>query len=303
MQFRFRMRGVLEICALYLTIVQAYENLSRRNTTIITQSSTFDKNFASLANDGVLVTTLDLCGYTNPGKSKAWLQVDLGQAFSITRVKVYYRKEGNGPDDWKQYRFRQFYLDVSNLPATEAATIQRKRCYTDKTTYPHLPPNVIDIPCKHVVRYVIVETTYDAPEDKYTGAMLEVCEIEVYGCSIGYFGDDCKMCSDCYMCDIDNGRCFKVTAFSTDHLYVFIAVIIPSVSLLLIISLVFRCHKKKILTTQKQSPDTTNKVEERNEEDMSEINSTYENVANGVLYQELCPFGEPSHYDEIKWNE
>ena len=36
---------------------------------------------------------------------------------------------------------------------------------------------------------------------------------------------------------------------------------------------------------------------------MSEINSTYENVANGVLYQELCQFGEPSHYDEIKWNE
>lgn len=70
---------------------------------------------------------------------------------------------------------------MSNLPATEAATIQRKRCYTDKTTYPHLPSNVIDIPCKHVVRYVIVETTYDAPEDKYTGAMLEVCEIEVYG--------------------------------------------------------------------------------------------------------------------------
>ena len=70
------------------------ENLSRRYTTIITQSSTFDKNVASLANDGVLITTLELCGYTNPGKSKAWLQVDLGQAFSITRVKVYYRKEG-----------------------------------------------------------------------------------------------------------------------------------------------------------------------------------------------------------------
>ena len=54
----------------------------------------FDKNVASLANDGVLITTLELCGYTNPGKSKAWLQVDLDQAFSITRVKVYYRKEG-----------------------------------------------------------------------------------------------------------------------------------------------------------------------------------------------------------------
>lgn len=35
--------------------------------------------------------------------------------------------------------------------------------------------------CKHTARYVIVETIYDAPEDNYTGAMLEICEIEVYG--------------------------------------------------------------------------------------------------------------------------
>lgn len=35
--------------------------------------------------------------------------------------------------------------------------------------------------CKHTARYVIVETTYDAPEDDHTGAMLEICEIEVYG--------------------------------------------------------------------------------------------------------------------------
>lgn len=85
---------------------------------------------------------------------------------------------------WKQYRFRQFYLDVSNISATHSFTTGRIRCYTDYTTYPDLPPNIIDIPCKHKARYVIVETTYDAPEDdKYDvhGAILEVCEIEVYG--------------------------------------------------------------------------------------------------------------------------
>lgn len=40
------------------------------------------------------------------------------------------------------------------------------------------------MPCKHTARYVIVETTYDAPEDdKYgeIGAILEICEIEIYG--------------------------------------------------------------------------------------------------------------------------
>lgn len=61
---------------------------------------------------------------------------------------------------------------------------QRIRCYTDNTTYPNVPPNIIDMPCKHTARYVIVETTYDAPEDdKYgeIGAILEICEIEIYG--------------------------------------------------------------------------------------------------------------------------
>ena len=89
---------------------------------------------------------------------------------------------GNEKDDWKQYRFRQFYLDVSDLSATQTTTAQRTRCYTDRTIYPNLPSNIITIPCKHTARYVIVETTYDAPEDKQTaGAILEICEIEVYG--------------------------------------------------------------------------------------------------------------------------
>lgn len=46
----------------------------------------------------------------------------------------------------------------------------------------YLETSILDIPCKHTARYVIVETTYDAPDDGlYTGAMLEICEIEVYG--------------------------------------------------------------------------------------------------------------------------
>lgn len=60
--------------------------------------------------------------------------------------------------------------------------MERTRCYTDNTTAPYLPSTTIDIPCKETARYVIVETTYDAPEDDpITGAVLEICEIEVYG--------------------------------------------------------------------------------------------------------------------------
>lgn len=87
-------------------------------------------------------------------------------------------------DHWKQFRFRQFYLDISNSSVTKTKTFtsRRTRCYTDNTTYPYLPQNKIEIPCIQTARYVIVETTYDAPEDNPTrGAILEICEIEVYG--------------------------------------------------------------------------------------------------------------------------
>ena len=90
-------------------------------------------------------------------------------------------------EHWKQYRFRQFYLDVSDLPVTQTTTAERTRCYTDNTTYPNLPPNIINIPCKQTARYVIVETTYDAPEDDpFKGAVLEICEIQVKGCVINW---------------------------------------------------------------------------------------------------------------------
>eukprot|EP00105_Crassostrea_gigas_P038336 XP_019922484.1 PREDICTED: uncharacterized protein LOC105327484 [Crassostrea gigas] len=142
----------------------------------------------------------------------AWFQVDLGKQYSIKNVKIYYRREGNGTNDWKQYRFRQFYLDVSDFQATEKPTTQRTRCYTDNTTDPDLPPNIIDLPCKQTARYVIVETTYHAPEDKdNTGALLEICEIQVYGCPVGHFGDRCSTCQRCSTCDIESGECRKLS--------------------------------------------------------------------------------------------
>jgi hypothetical protein len=81
---------------------------------------------------------------------------------------------------WPQYRFKNFYLDVSNSPAVDTDTSQRTRCHTD-TSNPY-PSNEIELQCKQTARYVIVETTYDTPEDGATrGAILEICEIQVYG--------------------------------------------------------------------------------------------------------------------------
>lgn len=85
-------------------------------------------------------------------------------------------------DNWKPRRFRHFYLDVSNSSVTETTKEMRIRCYTDNTTEPATPPSKLTMPCNQIARYVIVETTYDAPDDEQvTGPILEICEIEVYG--------------------------------------------------------------------------------------------------------------------------
>ncbi|XP_062613162.1 uncharacterized protein LOC134274934 [Saccostrea cucullata] len=158
------------------------ENLSKKPTTVLSQSSTYGMGNASYANDGNLNTTESDCAHTAHNQSKAWFQVDLGKPHGIQHVKIYYRREGDGAIDWKQYRFRKFYLDVSNSSASGSMTSQRARCFTDNTKEPTLPPNIIDIPCEQWARYVIVESTYKAPEDnRSTGPILEICEIEVYG--------------------------------------------------------------------------------------------------------------------------
>lgn len=96
-------------------------------------------------------------------------------------VTLYCRHIITHVDEWKPKRFRHFYLDVSDLPVTQTTTRERTRCYSDHTNYPDFPPNIIEIVCRYTARYVIVETIYDAPDDTHDGAILEICEIEVYG--------------------------------------------------------------------------------------------------------------------------
>lgn len=185
--------------------VNAFENLSKRNTTAISLSSTYVHYLATFANDGDNITNDHrVCSHTELNKDKAWLQLDFGKPYSINTINIYYRNE----DNWKPYRFRQFYIDMSDIPATLSNTSERTRCYTDNTTYPDLPPFIMEVPCKLTARYLIVETTYDAPEDDpNTGAILEICEIEVFGCEVGEYGAGCKSCIGCEVCDITSGKC------------------------------------------------------------------------------------------------
>lgn len=70
------------------------ENLSRRSSTALTQSSIHYINNASIANDGDVQTDFQHCAHTALNQTEAWLQVDFGQSYRINNVKIYYRREG-----------------------------------------------------------------------------------------------------------------------------------------------------------------------------------------------------------------
>ncbi|XP_061185070.1 receptor-type tyrosine-protein phosphatase epsilon-like [Saccostrea echinata] len=179
------------------------QNLSRRNATIVSQSSTY--NFtdsitsqhvyrsAEKANDGENGTKEADCAHTSPGHDKAWFQIELDALYSLKSITITYRDE------------------VANVSAANPSqvTTERFRCHKDNTPDGEIPPSVIDIPCKQAAKYVIVETTYDAPNDSNTGAILEICEVEVYGCPLHSYGDECRPCENCKFCDIEFG-CFSV---------------------------------------------------------------------------------------------
>lgn len=48
---------------------------------------------AALANDGDTDTGYSHCSHTDENQKIAWLQVDLGQPYSIYNVTMYYRHE------------------------------------------------------------------------------------------------------------------------------------------------------------------------------------------------------------------
>lgn len=79
---------------IYICITFIAENLSRKSTTSVMQSSTLTFHTATLVNDGNNGTTEMYCAHTELNWTKAWLQIDLGHPYSIRSVKIFYRNEG-----------------------------------------------------------------------------------------------------------------------------------------------------------------------------------------------------------------
>ncbi|XP_078330625.1 receptor-type tyrosine-protein phosphatase epsilon-like [Crassostrea virginica] len=180
------MAGLTWLCLiLCLGVTHGYENLSKRSTTMLAQSSTYRTNIASLANDGNYETTEDFCAHTAPDHDKAWFQVDLGKHYSITSVKIYYRREGCSTNC------------VSNTCETNGYCTHRcvenwtgDRCDTCDDT--HYGPD-----CSF-------ECSVKCFQKKCSGSTGFCNE-----CHAGFYGDSCnRTCTGCLgNCTRDTGAC------------------------------------------------------------------------------------------------
>ncbi|XP_069126470.1 receptor-type tyrosine-protein phosphatase epsilon-like isoform X2 [Argopecten irradians] len=172
-------------------------------------SNANDKWVASKAIDGCRDThiTDDCCTHTLGGGPKtAWWRVDLGEPMTINSITIYYRA-GYGA------RLAGYHLYVSN---TTDIPPDHVLCYEDKSSTNASVQLIITHQCPYVGRYVTVYNYRNNPKryswyDDY--AVLELCEVQVWGCQVGRYGDgNCQSeCSiDCYggNCNATTGDCF-----------------------------------------------------------------------------------------------
>ncbi|XP_021342421.1 receptor-type tyrosine-protein phosphatase T-like [Mizuhopecten yessoensis] len=177
---------------------------------IATQSSdqSLTKWKAAAALDDCVRQTIesDCCTHTSAtGKTEAWWHVDLKQPRTIQYIRIYYR------DKFAQ-RFAGYQLYVSNTTDRTQGIL----FYEDTSINKDDVELDVTLPSPYVARYVIVYNYRQNPKRQtwYSNtAVLELCEVQVFGCDIGTYGSgNCdQMCSEnCFggNCDASNGHCF-----------------------------------------------------------------------------------------------
>ncbi|XP_021366024.1 cell death abnormality protein 1-like isoform X2 [Mizuhopecten yessoensis] len=166
---------------------------------------------ASRAVDGCLNRELrnsGCCSHTDPRDLKeAWWQVDLGSLSTISYITIYHRSDFDS-----RSRFAGYQLYMSNTTDWSLGVL----CYEDRSNTKAQVQMVVTHQCPYVAQYVTIYIYRGNPK-RYvwyeSRAILELCEVQVFGCPIDKHGNGTcdQTCSDnCYggNCDASTGQCF-----------------------------------------------------------------------------------------------
>lgn len=153
------------------------------------------------------------CSHTGLGQTEAWWQVDLRRQSIIERVEIIYR------DERALARLAGFEIYLSDTSDWRSG----KRCYQDNTASLELMTAIQNATCVGVGQYVTIynDRRVKAKSWYWNEAYFELCEVYVFGCNLGKFGnghcnDDCLNCLN-NVCQPTSGACECDVGFYGDH--------------------------------------------------------------------------------------
>ncbi|XP_065938287.1 protein draper-like [Magallana gigas] len=201
------MAAILNVFLLSLFVLKTvtYTQLVNSNT-IAVSSSTYPSYVASRTVDGNTDQNHTSCSHTDARSyiTEAWLRIDLGTVYSVKSVKLWYRGD-RGSAYYNTLRLRGYSLRVSNdttVPPPESS------CYNDPGNV--TLPTIVEEDCETTAQYIWI---YQSNISHFSDPcpILAICEVQVFGCETGHYGEDCaKKCDHCKnnaTCGIQNGEC------------------------------------------------------------------------------------------------
>nr|XP_022311487.1 receptor-type tyrosine-protein phosphatase mu-like isoform X2 [Crassostrea virginica] len=188
------------LLSLFIVSVKAYDQLVKFGTTEVALNEALPGYNASKAIDGNITQHISYCSHTNELSTitEAWLRIDLKETYSLKSVKFWYREDEPGTRRLPGYSIR--VSNDSNVPPPWSI------CYQD--TGNNFLDSILQNDCERTAQYVWIyqNNTFIGP-----CPVLEICEVQVFGCDTGKYGSNCnKSCEHCHNinhCGIVSGKC------------------------------------------------------------------------------------------------
>ncbi|KAJ8309679.1 hypothetical protein KUTeg_011544 [Tegillarca granosa] len=180
-----------------LPTIESSVNLALKKNT--SQSSDFGGYPSSNAVDGQNKYCANKgFAHTNDSESE-WWRVDLGEVCEIKTIQIFYRTNFLNRLDGYSINIKKSLNPVDTW-----------QCYKDDIVGAPINSTQYHI-CRRLGRYVVFSREKKIIDYRRDRAVINLCELEVYGCPQSRYGDNCTLnCSiGCLYsrCDPDNGHC------------------------------------------------------------------------------------------------